>query len=178
VQLLDLPLTIRRTLAIAALECPCRLIQQLLLPGINLVRMNLIALARSATVACSRSASSAIFALSAPSIFRLVLCVILRSVCCDGTAQNPISQPVRNSGSTSVTASVTVSLDHTRVSGNGTGVVSMNGAAVILNSSSVQANGTGLSATSGGAIFSYGNNPINGNQPGGIGAAPIVIGLH
>jgi hypothetical protein len=77
-----------------------------------------------------------------------------------------------------VTASVTVSLDHTRVSGNGTGVVSTNGAAVILNSSSVQANGTGLSATIGGAIFSYGNNPINGNQPGGIGTAPVVIGLH
>ena len=37
----------------------------------------------------------AIFAFSAASIFRLVLCVILRSVCCDGTAQNPISQPVR-----------------------------------------------------------------------------------
>jgi hypothetical protein len=36
----------------------------------------------------------------------------------------------------------------------------------------------GNAAESGGAIFSYGNNPINGNQPGGIGTAPIVIGLH
>jgi hypothetical protein len=53
------------------------------------------------------------------------------------------------------------------VAGNGTGVVSVNGAAVILNNSTVQTNGTGLNATSGGAIFSYGNNPINGNQPGG-----------
>jgi hypothetical protein len=75
--------------------------------------------------------------------------------------------------------SVTVSLDHARVSGNGgIGVVSQNGAAVILNNSSVQANQTGLSATSGGGIFSYGNNPINGNQPGGIGTAPVVIALH
>jgi hypothetical protein len=74
-------------------------------------------------------------------------------------------------------APVTVSLDHTQVAANGTGVFSA-GAAVILNNSTVQTNGTGLNANSGGAIFSYGNNAINGNQPGGIGTAPIVIGLH
>jgi hypothetical protein len=75
-------------------------------------------------------------------------------------------------------APLTVSLDHTHVAGNGTGVTSTNGAAVILNNSTVQTNSTGLNANNGGAIFSYGNNPINGNQPGGIGTAPIVIGLH
>src|SRR5262249_29457788 len=35
------------------------------------------------------------------SILRLVFCVIPRSVCCDGTARNPISQLVRNPRSTS-----------------------------------------------------------------------------
>jgi GAF domain-containing protein len=40
--------------------------------------------------------------LSAASIFRLVLFVISRSVSCNGTAPNPISQPVPNSGATSI----------------------------------------------------------------------------
>jgi hypothetical protein len=81
--------------------------------------------------------------------------------------------------STSVSNSpITVSLDHTHVTNNATGVVSQGGAAVILNNSTVQTNGTGLVTNNGGAIFSYGNNPINGNQPNGIGAAPILIGLH
>src|SRR5262249_43123247 len=48
-----------------------------------------------------RSASKAIFAFRAASIFRLVLFVILRSVCRDGTARTPISQPVPIPGSTS-----------------------------------------------------------------------------
>jgi hypothetical protein len=52
----------------------------------------------------SRSASKAIFAFSAASNLRLVLFVIFRSVCCDGTAVSPISQPVPNSGATSVDA--------------------------------------------------------------------------
>jgi hypothetical protein len=73
---------------------------------------------------------------------------------------------------------VTVSLDHTQVAGNGTGITAANGVAVILNNSTVQTNGTGLVASGGGGIFSYGNNAINGNQPGGIGTAPILIGLH
>jgi hypothetical protein len=73
---------------------------------------------------------------------------------------------------------VTVSLDHTHVANNSIGILSQGGAAVILNNSTIQTNGTGLNASGGGAIFSYGNNPINGNQPGGIGTAPIVIGLH
>jgi hypothetical protein len=61
-------------------EGPRRLILQLLLPGINLVGMDLIPLSRSTTVACSRSASSAIFAFSPASIRRLVFFVIVRSV--------------------------------------------------------------------------------------------------
>jgi hypothetical protein len=74
---------------------------------------------------------------------------------------------------------VTVSLDHTHVTNSGaTGVSSQGGAAVILNNSTIQTNGTGLNADSGSAIFSYGNNAINGNQPGGIGTAPIVIAYH
>jgi hypothetical protein len=71
----------------------------------------------------------------------------------------------------------TVSLDHTHVAGNVVGITSANGAAVILNNTTVQTNGTGLSTNTGGAIFSYGNNPINGNQPNGS-AAPVGIGLH
>ncbi|WP_445222709.1 hypothetical protein ACKWRH_46480 (plasmid) [Bradyrhizobium sp. Pa8] len=59
---------------------PGRLVPQLLLPGIDLVRVNLIALARSATVACSRTVSSAIFAFSPASILRLVFVLIMRSV--------------------------------------------------------------------------------------------------
>jgi hypothetical protein len=72
---------------------------------------------------------------------------------------------------------VTVSLDHTVVTNNVTGVISSGGAAVILNNSTVQVNNTGLSVQTGGAIFSYGNSAINGNQPNGS-AAPILIGLH
>jgi hypothetical protein len=78
---------------------------------------------------------------------------------------------------TTAGAPVTVSLDHTHVSGNGFGIIA-DGAAVILNNSTVQENNTGLSANANGAIFSYGNNAINGNQPGGTGTAPISIGLH
>src|SRR6266446_5548451 len=55
----------------------------------------------SAIVACSRKASRAILAFKAASIFRLVLLLICRSVCCNGTASSPISQPVPQSGSTS-----------------------------------------------------------------------------
>ena len=72
---------------------------------------------------------------------------------------------------------VTVSLDHTHVAGNNTGIAAFNGVAVILNNSTIQTNGTGLFAQTGAAIFSYGNNAINGNQPNGS-ATPIVIGLH
>jgi hypothetical protein len=79
--------------------------------------------------------------------------------------------------STINTSPVTVSLDHTVVGNNGTGVISAGGAAVILNNSTVQVNNTGLFTNTGGAIFSYGNSAINGNQPNGS-AAPILIGLH
>jgi hypothetical protein len=76
-------------------------------------------------------------------------------------------------------SSVVVSLDHTNVANNSVvGISSIDGAAVILNNSTIQTNGTGLNANNGGAIFSYGNNPINGNQPGGIGTVPILIGFH
>jgi hypothetical protein len=44
VQPLDLTLAVHPGIAGAAFEGACRLIQELLLPGINLVRMNLIAL--------------------------------------------------------------------------------------------------------------------------------------
>jgi hypothetical protein len=47
----------------------------------------------------ARNASNAIFAFSPASIFRLVMFLIFHSVWCDGTAPNPISQPVQNSGS-------------------------------------------------------------------------------
>jgi hypothetical protein len=72
----------------------------------------------------------------------------------------------------------TVSVYRTHVVGNTIAIRSNASAAVLLSNSTVQANGTALSSTSGGAIFSYGNSPINGNQPGGIGTPPILIGLH
>lgn len=79
-QPLDLMLTLSSTITISAFERPCRLIQQLLLPGVNLIGMHLIALGQiGPTVACSLSASSAIFAFSAASIFRLVRLLISRS---------------------------------------------------------------------------------------------------
>jgi len=101
VQSFDLAFALHRTGAVAALEGPRRLIEQLLFPRVNLIGVNLITLGQGVTVSCSRNASSAIFAFSAASILRLVLFVIFRSVCCDGTAPNPISQPVPISGSTS-----------------------------------------------------------------------------
>ena len=81
VQPLDLPLM--RRLGVppdARVEGARRLILKLLLPGVNLVRMDLVALRKVVTVACSRSASSAIFAFSPASILRLVFFVIVRSV--------------------------------------------------------------------------------------------------
>jgi hypothetical protein len=106
----------------------------------------------------------------------------------DGTGSaGPITVVIRDSvvtnGSIGISANtatspVTVSLDHSHVSNNTIVGIQAIGAAVILNNSTVQTNNTGLAASGGGAIFSYGNNPINGNQPGGIGTAPIVIGLH
>jgi hypothetical protein len=72
---------------------------------------------------------------------------------------------------------ITVSLDHTHVTGNGFGLIAA-GSAVILNNSTIQENSAAFSASGGGAIFSYGNNAVNGNQPGGIGTAPISIGFH
>jgi hypothetical protein len=75
------------------------------------------------------------------------------------------------------TGTATVSLTRTESINNANGVWANNGAAVILNNSTIQINGIGLKATNGGAVFSYGNNAINGNQPGGS-ASPILIGLH
>ena len=100
-QLLDLPFT--RMLGVdtdPSIKRPRRVLQQLLLPGINLVRVNLVAHASSATVACSRSASKAIFAFSAASIFRLGF-FIIRSVYHDGAGLAPIKPLVPKSGSTS-----------------------------------------------------------------------------
>jgi hypothetical protein len=76
------------------------------------------------------------------------------------------------------TATATVTLNRTDSVGNVSGAWANNGAAIILNNSTIQLNAIGLKATNGGAIFSYGNNTINGNQPGGIGTAPILIGQH
>lgn len=78
-----------------------RLVQQLLLPGIDLVRVNLMALARSATVAYSRTASSAIFAFNAASIFRRVF----SSSCPPSIKRSgpfPTKPPVLKSGSISI----------------------------------------------------------------------------
>jgi hypothetical protein len=99
-----------------------------------------------------------------------------------GRIRDSVITGTANSGINAVTGGInnspiTVSLDHADVVGNGIGITSANGAAVILNNSTIQTNGTGLSAQNGGAIFSYGNNPINGNQPNGS-AAPTLIGLH
>ena len=52
--------------------------------------MNLTALGQVRDRRLLAHASSAIFAFSAESIFRLVRFVIVRSVCCDGTAPDPI----------------------------------------------------------------------------------------
>jgi hypothetical protein len=78
----------------------------------------------------------------------------------------------------SSSAQVTVSLERTQIAGNALGITAANGVAVILNNSTIQTNNTAFSAVSGSAIFSYGNNAINGNQPGGTGTAPISIGLR
>jgi hypothetical protein len=74
-QLLDLPFTDMLGLhPDPGVERPCRILQRLLFPGINL-----LARRDTPTVACSRSASNAIFAFSAASIFRLAF-FIIRSV--------------------------------------------------------------------------------------------------
>ena len=52
---------------------------------------------------CHEEGNSALLAFSASSIFRLVLFVIFRSVCCDGAAPNPVSQPAPTPGSISLT---------------------------------------------------------------------------
>jgi len=95
VQLLDLAR--RRRLGVQpdlGIKRPRRMVQQLLFPRVNLVRMNLVALRRSFIVACSRSASSAIFAFSPASIFRLVF-VMFRSVqsLSEQTSSNQASGP-------------------------------------------------------------------------------------
>jgi hypothetical protein len=97
-----------------------------------------------------------------------------------GVIRDSVITGSAHSGIVAVSANspVTVSLDHTHVANNDTGIVSSTNCVVILNNSTVQTNNTGLSAGGGGAIFSYGNNAINGNQPGGIGTTPIAIGFH
>jgi hypothetical protein len=97
-----------------------------------------------------------------------------------GVIRDSVISGSAHSGIVAVSANspVTVSLDHTHVANNVTGIVSSTNSVVILNNSTVQENNTGLSAGGGGAIFSYGNNAINGNQPGGIGTTPIAIGFH
>jgi hypothetical protein len=80
VKLLDLARRRRfRVYADPRIERPRRMVQELLLPGVDLVRMNLMALRQIAYRRLVPSASSAIFAFSTASIFRLVF-VICRSV--------------------------------------------------------------------------------------------------
>ncbi len=70
VQLLDLAVLARlRVLARTPIKGPRRLFLQLLLPRINLVRMDLVALRQIGHARLSRTASSAIFAFSAAGVF-------------------------------------------------------------------------------------------------------------
>jgi hypothetical protein len=96
VQPFDLALMLGCAIAVAVLERTRCLIQELLLPGINLGW-------DEPDSAGPDAPSSPVPAMpparSAASILRLVLVVIFRSVCCDGTALNPISQPAPNPGS-------------------------------------------------------------------------------
>jgi hypothetical protein len=88
-QLLDLPLAIGFGVpADAGIEGARRVLQQLLLPGMDLVGMDLVALGKAG--GCSRTASSAIFALKAPSILRLVF-VMVCSVLSNGAADFQLS---------------------------------------------------------------------------------------
>jgi len=67
----DLAVSIRRTAADASLERPGRPIHKLFVPGVNLVRMNLIGLGQLGHRRLLAQASKAIRALNAASIFRL-----------------------------------------------------------------------------------------------------------
>jgi hypothetical protein len=102
VQPFDLSLMLGCAIVVAVLErtrCP---IQELLLPGINLVGKNLIALGRIGHRRLFPQCLQRDLRLSAPRQSCVsVLVVNFRSVCCDGTAPNSISQPVPNPGSTS-----------------------------------------------------------------------------
>src|SRR4029077_18976946 len=88
-QPLDLPLMRRiRVPPHTGVEGARSLILQLLLPSVNLVGMDLVALCK--VVPCSRTASSAIFAFSPASIRRLVFFVIAGSVY---QTERPLSNP-------------------------------------------------------------------------------------
>jgi hypothetical protein len=80
VQLLDLPFSIRSAAPSAALKRSRRPILKLLLPRIDLVRVNLAALGQIGHSRLLRNASKAIPAFSDASIFRLVLWLMIRSV--------------------------------------------------------------------------------------------------
>src|SRR5262249_41451822 len=77
------------------------------LPGVNLVRMHLIALRQIGYCRLLPQRLQRNLRLQCR-VDRLVFCVIPRSVCCDGTARNPISQLVRNPGSTSRRGKISV----------------------------------------------------------------------
>ena len=103
-QLLDLALAFR--LGVRAdtwIERPAGVLEQLLLPGIDLVRMNLVPPRQIGVVASSRTAASAILAFIAGSIFRRVFLVIVSSVYHDGTTLLPTKRPVLKSRATSLT---------------------------------------------------------------------------
>jgi len=76
--------------------------------------------------------------------------------------------------------SQTITIEHSSVYGNCGNAIEASGAntAVILSKTSIQATcNNAFNATGGAVIFSYGDNPVNSNN-GGLGTAPIVIGLH
>jgi hypothetical protein len=78
IELLDRPLRPPLSVEVCTrVERPRRLFDQLLLPRVDLIGMDLVPLPKSAIVDCSRSASRAIFAFRAASIFRLVFFIIL-----------------------------------------------------------------------------------------------------
>ena len=92
-QLLDLALA--RRLGVeshARVESSRCVPQKLLLPGVNLVWVDLVAQRQIGNRACSRKASKAIFAFMPASILRLVFLVTVRSVYHDGTVVFQLSR--------------------------------------------------------------------------------------
>src|SRR5512132_1612535 len=113
-QLLDLPFT--RMLGVdtdPSIKRPRRVLQQPLLPGINLVRVNLVARRQLSHRRLLPQRLKAIFAFSAASIFRLGF-FLIRSVYHDRAGRSPIKPPVPKSGSTSTDRARVISVREDR----------------------------------------------------------------